>query len=127
MRKFPADLPDDARRAILHDFHVAKAYLEMGLEIKFGVWQKLPWKLAAMAYWDVTVKAAGARYCIELWESSMAAAVAACAPPGWRCFSDAKAGPIDQRKSGFMRSGCGALTSAMAAARSVGAVAASVF
>ena len=73
MRKFPADLPDDDRRAILEDFHVAKAYLELGLEIKFGCWQKLPWKLAAMAYWDVTVKAAGARYCIELWESSMAA------------------------------------------------------
>ena len=45
--------------------------------MKFGAWQKLPWKLAALSHWCCEVRSAGARAAIKLWDASIAEGYAA--------------------------------------------------
>ena len=43
------------RGTVLNDFGAARSYLQLGLQIKFAFWGKLPWKLCGIAHHDEAV------------------------------------------------------------------------
>jgi hypothetical protein len=73
IRKFREGLPGVDRAAVLHDFGIAKSYLECGLRLKFDCWSKLPWRLAALGHHDATVRTSTAQEVIEMYDKSIAA------------------------------------------------------
>ncbi len=42
--------PEEETNQILSDFESARSYMKFGIEMKFGFWDQLPWKLAGLAH-----------------------------------------------------------------------------
>ena len=56
---------------MLTNFAIPRSYLEFGLAMKFDVWSRLPWRLAALAHHDARVRASAARDCMQIYDKSI--------------------------------------------------------
>eukprot|EP00959_Pyramimonas_sp_CCMP1952_P037777 790851-Pyramimonas_sp.AAC.1 len=73
VEKFPADLSDEHRNAIVSDWGAATGYIEMGLRMKLACWSQLPWKLAGICHHDPTVRRDIAQDVLRQYDSSVEA------------------------------------------------------
>lgn len=71
LASLPQNLSGADRLIILNDFGMARAYLELGLRLKFDCWRRLPWRLAGLAHPDHAIKVAIAAECLELYDASI--------------------------------------------------------
>jgi len=69
--KFPDTLSVADRSAILEDYGIATSYIELGLEVKLGCWQQLPWKCAGLGHSDASVRVETARAVLQLYDASI--------------------------------------------------------
>ena len=67
---FPDNLSEQDRQAVIQDFGVARSYLELGLQLKFDCWSRLPWRLAALAHPSDAVRTSTARAVLDLFDQS---------------------------------------------------------
>jgi hypothetical protein len=52
----------------LSDLENGLSYLQLGLDVKFDFWARLPWKLPALAHHDLEVARAAATECCEIFD-----------------------------------------------------------
>ena len=49
------------------DMERARSHLELGMQIKLDFWERLPWKLIAMAHWDCAIARQNAQSCLDMY------------------------------------------------------------
>lgn len=71
--KFRPDLSAADKRVVLHDFGVARCYLELGISVKLSCWRILPWILAGFGHHREAVRSDIAKTSLQLYDDSIAA------------------------------------------------------
>eukprot|EP00971_Amphidinium_carterae_P348206 6490377-Amphidinium_carterae.3 len=77
-----AGISAEDRTALLQDFEYSKTYASFGLIAKLAFWQKLPWKLCALAHHLPSVKQRCAAEAIQEYDDSIARPAFHCVTQG---------------------------------------------